>query len=93
MSVRRTWRACTAGAPAESHEFHRPGREPMTDLGWIVTLAQPAWPGAEFGLMSHDESASLLRALSVEPDDVNARVPCFFGRAPDGNGVDAVSRR
>ncbi|WP_159000970.1 hypothetical protein [Streptomyces sp. SBT349] len=53
----------------------------------------PAWPGGEFSLMSHDESASSLPAVSVEVDDVDARVRRFLGRAPGGNAVTAPSRR
>ncbi|MFF8913092.1 hypothetical protein ACF08M_07160 [Streptomyces sp. NPDC015032] len=44
------------------------------------------------GLMSHDESASLPSAVSVEADDVEARVRCFFGRDPDGNVVKVLSQ-
>jgi hypothetical protein len=40
------------------------GWEPMIDLGWIVTLADRAWPGVEFSVMSHDESAPVLPAAS-----------------------------
>ncbi len=76
-------------APAESQEFHRLGWEPVIDLGWIVISADPALPGVEFSLKSHDESASLLSAASVEVDDVDAHVPCFlFGRDRDGNVVN-----
>lgn len=80
-------------ALAESQEFYRLGWEPVIDLGWIVTLADPACPGVEFSLMSHDESASLLPAVSVQVDDVDARVRCFFGRDPDGNVVKVLSQR
>lgn len=80
-------------APAESQEFHRPGQEPVIDLGWIVFLADPARPGVEFSLMSHDESASVLPAVSVEVDDVDARVRRFSGRDPDGNVVNVLSQR
>jgi hypothetical protein len=31
---------------AESQEFYRLRWEPVLDLGWIVTLADPAWPGS-----------------------------------------------
>ena len=65
----------------------------MIALGWIVTLADPAWPGHEFSLMSHDESASVLPAVSFEVDDVDARVRRFFGRDPDGNVVNVLSQR
>jgi hypothetical protein len=40
----------------------------MIDLGWIVTLAAPARPGVQLGLISHDECAPVLPAVSVEVD-------------------------
>lgn len=87
VSVRRTWWTWTAGRRWRAR-FHRLGWQPVIDLGWIVTLADPASPGVEFSLKSHDESASLLSAASVEVDDVNAHVPClFFGRDPGWNVV------
>ena len=35
-------------APAESQEFYRRvvGLEPVMDLGWIVSLADPSGPGS-----------------------------------------------
>ncbi len=80
-------------APAESQSSHRLAREPLIDPGGIMTLADPAWPGGEFRLMSHHESVSLLPAVSVEVDGVDARVRWFFGRDPDGNVVNVLSRR
>lgn len=93
VSVRRTWRTWPAGRWRESQEFYRLSWEPVIDLGWIVTLAAPARPGAEFSLMSHDESASSLPTVSVEVDDVDPHVCCFFGRVPDGNVVNGVGQQ
>lgn len=62
----------------------------MVDLDWIVALADPAWPAVEFSLMSHDESASSLSALTVEVD-ADAGVRCSFARGPDRNVVNALS--
>lgn len=80
-------------APAESQELYRHGWEPVIDLRWIVTLAGPAWPGVEFSLMSHDESASVPPAVPVEVDDVDARVRRFLGPDPDGDVVNVLSQR
>ena len=43
--------------------------------------------------MSHDESASLPAAVSVEFNNVDARVPCFFSRDPDGSVIKVLSQR
>jgi hypothetical protein len=43
--------------------------------------------------MSHDESPSLPSAPSVESDDVDARVPCFIDRDPDGSVIKVLSQR
>jgi catechol 2,3-dioxygenase-like lactoylglutathione lyase family enzyme len=48
------------------------GLEPVMDHGWIVTLADPQRPGAQLSLMTHDETAPVLPALSVQVDDVDA---------------------
>lgn len=84
MSVRCTWRTVPTG---RGQEFHRLGSEPVIDLGWIVASADPARPEVELSLMSHEDS------MSVAFDVMHSRVPCFFGRAPDGNVVNVVSRR
>jgi catechol 2,3-dioxygenase-like lactoylglutathione lyase family enzyme len=48
------------------------GLEPVMDHGWIVTLADPADPGRQLSVMSHDESAPVTPDVSIEVDDVDA---------------------
>jgi hypothetical protein len=43
--------------------------------------------------MSHDESPSLLSAVSGESDDVDARVPGFIDRDPDRSVIKVLSQR
>lgn len=84
-------------APAESQEFWRRvlGWEPMIDLGWIVTLADPAWPGVRLSLISHDESTPVRPAVSVEVDHMDAAYAAASLAIPDGDGnvVNVLSRR
>jgi catechol 2,3-dioxygenase-like lactoylglutathione lyase family enzyme len=48
VSVRRIMTDLPSRAPAESREFYRRvvGLEPVMDLGWIVSLADPSGPGS-----------------------------------------------
>jgi hypothetical protein len=48
VSVRRIMTDLPSRAPAESQEFYRRvvGLEPVMDLGWIVSLADPSGPGS-----------------------------------------------
>lgn len=48
------------------------GLEPVMDHGWITTLADPARPGAQISLMTHDDTAPVIPDVSIEVDDVNA---------------------
>jgi len=84
-------------APAESQEFCRRvlGWEPMINLGWIMTLADPAWPGVQLSLISHDESAPVLPAVSVEVDHMDAACAASSPATPDGDGnvVNVLSER
>jgi hypothetical protein len=95
--MRRIMTDLPSRAPAESQEFCRRvlGWEPVIDLGWIVTLADPAWPGVQLSLISHDESAPVLPAVSVEVDHMNAAYaassPATFDG--DGNVVNVLSQR
>ncbi len=41
------------------------------DLGWIVTLADPGGSG-QVSLFTHDATAPVVPAMSVEVDDVDA---------------------
>jgi catechol 2,3-dioxygenase-like lactoylglutathione lyase family enzyme len=51
---------------------HVLGLEPVMDHGWIVTLADPTTATCQISLMSHDETASVVPAVSVHVDDVDA---------------------
>jgi len=48
------------------------GLEPVMDHGWITTLADPARPGAQVSLMTHDDTAPVIPDVSIEVDDVDA---------------------
>ncbi|RSM56008.1 bleomycin resistance protein [Amycolatopsis sp. WAC 01375] len=42
------------------------------DHGWIVTLADPDRPEVQLSLMTHDETAPVVPAVSIQVDDVDA---------------------
>ncbi|RSN13643.1 bleomycin resistance protein [Amycolatopsis sp. WAC 04182] len=42
------------------------------DHGWIVTLADPERPEVQLSLMTHDETAPVVPAVSIQVDDVDA---------------------
>jgi catechol 2,3-dioxygenase-like lactoylglutathione lyase family enzyme len=46
--------------------------EPVMDHGWIVTFADPSTESCQISLMSHDETAPVVPAVSVQVDDVDA---------------------
>jgi len=48
------------------------GLEPVMDHGWIVTMADPAQPGTQISLMTHDQTAPVVPSASVEVEDVDA---------------------
>jgi catechol 2,3-dioxygenase-like lactoylglutathione lyase family enzyme len=48
------------------------GLEPVMDHGWIVTLADPDTRRWQISLLSHDETAPVVPAVSVQVDDVDA---------------------
>jgi catechol 2,3-dioxygenase-like lactoylglutathione lyase family enzyme len=48
------------------------GLEPVMDLGWIVTLADPDRPSVQLSLMSREETAPVIPAVSIQVDDVDA---------------------
>jgi uncharacterized glyoxalase superfamily protein PhnB len=48
------------------------GLRPVMDHGWIVTLADPDSPTAQLSLMTHDDTAPVIPAASIEVDDVDA---------------------
>jgi predicted enzyme related to lactoylglutathione lyase len=60
--------------PGRARSFYSSvlGLAPVMDLGWIVTLADPAHPEHQISLMSHDETAPVVPAVSIEVADVDA---------------------
>ncbi|KZB86059.1 VOC family protein [Amycolatopsis regifaucium] len=48
------------------------GFEVVMDHGWIVTLADPDRPDVQLSLMTHDETAPVVPAASIQVDDVDA---------------------
>lgn len=48
------------------------GLEVVMDHGWIVTLAQPGHPAIQLSLMTHDATAPVVPAASIQVDDVDA---------------------
>lgn len=70
-------------APAEGQRRRVPGREPMTDLGPIVTLADPARPGARLRLTSQDESGPV---PPVAVDHMDAAYAASSPAIPSGTG-------
>ena len=57
----------------DSREFYTGllGLDVVMDLGWIVTLAAPGHDHAQVSLMTHDGTASVVPALTVEVADVD----------------------
>lgn len=47
------------------------GPEAVMDLGWIVTLADPARPEVQLSLLTHDETAPVVPAVSIQVDDLD----------------------
>ncbi|GIF62628.1 glyoxalase [Asanoa ishikariensis] len=48
------------------------GLEVVMDQGWIVTLADPERPHVQVSLMTHDATAPVVPAASIQVDDVDA---------------------
>jgi catechol 2,3-dioxygenase-like lactoylglutathione lyase family enzyme len=64
-----------AGASiAEATDFYTRvlGMRVVMDQGWIVTLADPQRPDVQVSLMTHDATAPVVPAASIEVDDVEA---------------------
>ncbi len=59
------------------------GLEPVMDHGWIVTLSDPARPGPQLSLLTHDLSAPAVPAVSVEVDDIDAVHAAAFAAGAD----------
>jgi catechol 2,3-dioxygenase-like lactoylglutathione lyase family enzyme len=48
------------------------GLQPIMDHGWIVTLADRETGRCQISLLSHDQTAAVAPAVSVQVDDVDA---------------------
>ncbi len=73
MSIKRVVPDLASQSPQEALIFYRDvfGFEPVMDLGWIMTLADPGNPACQISLMSRDETAPVIPAVSIEIDDVD----------------------
>jgi uncharacterized glyoxalase superfamily protein PhnB len=47
------------------------GLETVMNHGWIVTLADPDRPSVQLSLMSREETAPVIPAVSIQVDDVD----------------------
>lgn len=74
MGVERVVPDLPSRSLANAAAFYRSvlGLEVVMDHGWIVTLADPQRLNAQLSLMTHDETAPVLPAVSVQVDDVDA---------------------
>ncbi|MBF6619102.1 MAG: VOC family protein, partial [Patulibacter sp.] len=64
----------TASSPQDSAAFYRSilGLEVAMDQGWIVTLVDPERPLVQLSLLTHDATAPVVAAASIEVADVDA---------------------
>ena len=53
------------------------------DQGWIMTLADPEAGGQQLSLMTHDATAPVVPAVSVEVDDVDAAYQAALSRGAE----------
>lgn len=75
MTVTRIVPNLQAPDPAAASAFYAEvlGLQPVMDLGWIATYADPADPtAAQLSVISEDASAPLVPDVSIEVDDVDA---------------------
>lgn len=74
MTVRRIVTNLERAEQSGSREFFVDtlGLEIAMDMGWISTLAAPGHPAAQLSLLTHDDSAPVVPALSIEVDNVDA---------------------
>jgi catechol 2,3-dioxygenase-like lactoylglutathione lyase family enzyme len=59
--------------PNRAREFYSTvlGLEPVMDQGWIITFADPQTRRCQISLLSHDATAPVVPAVSVQVDDVD----------------------
>jgi catechol 2,3-dioxygenase-like lactoylglutathione lyase family enzyme len=81
MSVERVVPDLVSTSLEDSKAFYLRvlGLEPVMDHGWIVTLADPAQPGAQISLVTHDMTAPVVPAVSVQVQDVDAAYAAAVG--------------
>lgn len=74
MAIKRTMPDLATEDIAKATAFYVEvlGFEVVMDMGWIVTLSDPANPKAQLSLMTHDATAPVIPDVSVEVDDVDA---------------------
>jgi catechol 2,3-dioxygenase-like lactoylglutathione lyase family enzyme len=85
VTVRRVVPILASAELEPAKAFYRDvlGLEPIMDLGWIVTLADPASPHLEISLMTHDETGPVIPAASVEVEDVDAAYDAALAAGAD----------
>ena len=67
MSVRRVVPDLASQSLEAAQNFYSDvlGMKVVMDHGWIVTLADPEMPGVQLSLMTHDETAPVIPAVSI----------------------------
>jgi catechol 2,3-dioxygenase-like lactoylglutathione lyase family enzyme len=85
MTVERIVPDLVSTSIEDSKAFYRRvlGLEPVMDHGWIVTLADSVQPGAQLSLITHDETAPVVPAVSVQVQDVDAAYVAAVGEGAD----------
>ncbi|MDQ6642474.1 MAG: VOC family protein [Actinomycetota bacterium] len=74
MAVNRIVADLPSTSLAAARKFYEDvvGLETVMDHGWILTLADPDRPEVQLSLMTHDETAPVRPAVSIQVDDVGA---------------------
>ena len=85
MAVTRIVPDLTSTSLAEATAFYVDvlGLQVVMDLGWIVTLSDPARPDVQLSLMTHDETAAVVPVASIEVDDVDAAYALALSRGAE----------
>jgi catechol 2,3-dioxygenase-like lactoylglutathione lyase family enzyme len=75
VSVRRIMPDLTSTDMDAMKDFYTRvlGLRIVMDLGWIVTLSDPASPERQISLLTHDARAPVVPSVSIEVDDVSHR--------------------
>ena len=74
MAVTRIVPDFPSRSPTEASAFYVDvlGLQVVMDMGWIVTLSDPARPEVQLSLMTEDATAPVVPTASIEVDDVDA---------------------